>query len=203
MAFDSFMWNRLSWPEGEGLWFNIYLNKSNEWGTQPFLWYFYSALPRALLLTITFIPFCCKDLLKSVAVISFLFVTTYSFLPHKELRFVIYAIPMFNACAANTIAVVIEKFEENVKKKNESYLMQLFWNYWYPDLKSIENGNASAKDMNKYDAIPSNTKHLRRRGRHNCEDQLDEQYEKITAAQLQNSFEKNSTPTGWYLKNSF
>ena len=103
---DSFFWERLLWPEGELLYFNTVLNKSHEYGTSPFHWYFTSALPKAMACSFLFVPLGLLLLSKQgwfkVAPV-FVFLVLYSFLPHKELRFVFYALPMLSAVA--TIAI--------------------------------------------------------------------------------------------------
>ncbi|KAH7730454.1 GPI mannosyltransferase [Aphelenchoides avenae] len=99
---DSLMWKRLVWPEGEVIWFNVILNRSHEYGALPFLWYFTSAVPRAVLVSLPVSVLGCildRRLVQYVVPI-LAFLVTYSFLPHKELRFIIYAFPIINLPAA-------------------------------------------------------------------------------------------------------
>lgn len=102
---DSYFWDQWLWPELTVFYFNIIQNKSSEWGTQSWLWYLQKALPNALLLAY---PFAFLGLFRSqvekrffVPTLSFL--GLFSMLPHKELRFIFYIIPILNLTAASSI----------------------------------------------------------------------------------------------------
>ncbi|KAG5538761.1 hypothetical protein RHGRI_019344 [Rhododendron griersonianum] len=75
---DTIMWKKFVWPEFQVLWFNSVLNRSSEWGLGVIL-------DRRVVFYI-------------LPVVSY--VLLYSKLPHKELRFVISSVPMFNLSAA-------------------------------------------------------------------------------------------------------
>ena len=121
---DSLLWQRIVWPELEVWWFNTVDNRSSEWGTMPFHWYISNALPKGLLLTSLLIPLAFLNMrgwitakktnkqkisnntgtidytLLQFFIPTLGFVILYSFLPHKEIRFIFPSLPIFNACAA-------------------------------------------------------------------------------------------------------
>ena len=122
VVIDSIFWRRYLWPEGEVFYFNTILNKSSEWGVMPFHWYFTSALPRSLVSALFFVPlgmvdgwsfFRLQRTVLHMAIPVLLFVGLYSFLPHKELRFIFYAIPVLNGIASIGVSKVYRKIEKN------------------------------------------------------------------------------------------
>jgi alpha-1,6-mannosyltransferase len=106
---DSFFWQSFPlWPEWTAFYYNTIQGHSADWGVLPWHYYFSNALPRLLLNPATYlvcIPLAIlnpatrgRSLDLLVPLLSF--VAIYSFLPHKEWRFVLYVIPGLTAVAA-------------------------------------------------------------------------------------------------------
>lgn len=151
VPFDSVMWQRPLWPEGEVFYFNTILGKSKEWGTSPWHWYFSTALPKAMLLTLLLVPlstFRIAELAVAIernirsgdrirvppmAFASLVdtgrlqytipvvgFVVLYSFLGHKEVRFIFPALPILNLAAAEGMSKLVRlAVPENDKKEDD------------------------------------------------------------------------------------
>ncbi|KAI8940253.1 hypothetical protein NX059_003954 [Plenodomus lindquistii] len=106
---DSFFWQSFPlWPEWTAFYYNTIQGHSADWGVSPFPYYFTNALPRLMLNPATYL-LCIPVALLNVAtrrrsldlLIPLLsFIALYSFLPHKEWRFILYTIPGLTAVAA-------------------------------------------------------------------------------------------------------
>jgi alpha-1,6-mannosyltransferase len=100
---DSYFWSqKLLWPELYGLYFNVYLDKSSEWGVSPPYAYFTTHLPKLLLSGsfLALIGLLVDRKARSFTGPSLLFVALISSLAHKEWRFIIYTVPVLNVAAA-------------------------------------------------------------------------------------------------------
>ena len=93
------------WPELYGFYFNVILNKSHEWGVSPWHWYLTSALPKSITCSIPFIIIglfyqrrghLIDTNLIQILTPAFIYVALFSFLPHKELRFIMPSLTLIN-----------------------------------------------------------------------------------------------------------
>jgi alpha-1,6-mannosyltransferase len=120
LCVDSYFWDRWSYPELEVFYFNVVLNKSHAWGTLPWHWYFTHALPKALggayplAILGTYVQL---RLLSPIVMPAAGFVAIYSILPHKELRFIFYALPMFNVAAAVGLEWLNRRVRSNIRPR--------------------------------------------------------------------------------------
>ncbi|KAF2682738.1 glycosyltransferase family 22 protein [Lentithecium fluviatile CBS 122367] len=113
VAVDSFFWQSIPiWPEWTAFYYNTILGHSADWGVSPWHYYFANALPRLMLNPLTYLVCIPVSVLNAATrrrgldlLVPLLgFVGLYSFLPHKEWRFIVYVIPGLTAVAASGAA---------------------------------------------------------------------------------------------------
>lgn len=113
---DSYFWQKPLWPELWGFAYNVLHGGASNWGTSPWHYYFISALPRLLLnpITVFLIPLAVTHPATGrtacdLIIPPLLFVAIYSIQPHKEARFIFYAVPPLTAAAAQGASLVFTR----------------------------------------------------------------------------------------------
>ncbi|KAK3846785.1 MAG: Alg9-like mannosyltransferase family-domain-containing protein [Linnemannia gamsii] len=111
VAIDSWFWQTWMWAEGAVFWFNAVEGKSVAWGVSPWYTYFLVLLPKitGLALPLALAGTIVEQRLRRYLLPAGVFVAIYSFLGHKEWRFVIYVVPLLNLGAAITLAWVLKR----------------------------------------------------------------------------------------------
>ncbi|KAK3310638.1 Alg9-like mannosyltransferase family-domain-containing protein [Chaetomium strumarium] len=105
---DSYFWQRPLWPELWGFYYNVVRGSASNWGVSPWHYYFTSAVPRLLVNPLSYailIPHSLyhpslRRAATRLALPSLLFIAIYSLQPHKETRFIFYAVPPLTAAAS-------------------------------------------------------------------------------------------------------
>jgi alpha-1,6-mannosyltransferase len=118
---DSHLWQKPLWPELWGFYYNAVLGSSSNWGVSPWHYYFTSALPRLLLNPLSPVLIVLAAALpatgrsvRDLIIPSLSFVAIYSLQPHKEARFIFYAIPSLNAAAAVGAHVIFTRRSKSI-----------------------------------------------------------------------------------------
>ncbi|CCM00069.1 uncharacterized protein FIBRA_02096 [Fibroporia radiculosa] len=114
---DSYFWQQWPlWPELHGLYFNVIEGKSSEWGVLPYHTYFTSFLPKLLLasLPLSMIGFATDSRIRGHLGPALMFVGLISALGHKEWRFIIYVVPIFNIAAARGASRLVSRRKRTV-----------------------------------------------------------------------------------------
>jgi hypothetical protein len=118
MTIDTRLWDCPSFPELEALLFNIRDGHASEWGVEP--WYYYIlSIPKLLLNPFT-LPLIAATViltwytsistletirkLRYILLVPIIYITGFSFLPHKEWRFIIYIIPLLTTASSISAA---------------------------------------------------------------------------------------------------
>ena len=122
VAVDTHLWSTPSFPELEGLLFNVIGGHSSKWGVEPWNYYLFS-LPKLLLNPlapglIAYSIFITSksnipiiDVLRNlryIIIVPLLYVSGFSFLAHKEWRFIIYIVPLLTVATSISASYIYQ-----------------------------------------------------------------------------------------------
>ncbi|EPX74277.1 uncharacterized protein SOCG_03488 [Schizosaccharomyces octosporus yFS286] len=121
---DSWFWGTWCWPELQAFVFNVLEGKSSEWGTSPFYYYF-KRIPWIMMNPTLFVfglvSFLTVRSSRILLYVPFAFVFIFSFLKHKEWRFISYIIPWIDSSCAVGFSRLMQlngqnKMNNNIRK---------------------------------------------------------------------------------------
>ncbi|AET38218.1 dolichyl-P-Man:Man(7)GlcNAc(2)-PP-dolichol alpha-1,6-mannosyltransferase Ecym_2496 [Eremothecium cymbalariae DBVPG len=113
---DSYFWQTCCVPEISAFVFNVIDGQSSNWGTEPFMAYISTYLPKIFLLP-TFLLFgglgfkVAPRSFRIILLASILHIFGLSLQPHKEWRFIIYTIPSITLLCSTGVASLNSKFD--------------------------------------------------------------------------------------------
>ncbi|KAK7033826.1 mannosyltransferase [Favolaschia claudopus] len=114
VSVDSYLWGQpYLWPEYQSIYFNVVEGKSADWGTSPAHSYLTAHLPKLLLSALPLSLFAvfssAPKRLISLIFPSAVLVGAMSAIGHKEWRFVVYVIPIWNVVAARGMSAMVSQ----------------------------------------------------------------------------------------------
>ncbi|KAH9924097.1 glycosyltransferase family 22 protein [Amylocystis lapponica] len=114
---DSYSWQQWVWPEFYAIYFNVFLGKSAEWGVSPYYAYFIVMMPRVLLSStvLLFAGLYSDQRIRALLFPAGMFLMLISALGHKEWRFVVYVVPLFNIAAARGAVWLTSQAKKNLR----------------------------------------------------------------------------------------
>ncbi|EFP77688.2 dolichyl-P-Man:Man(7)GlcNAc(2)-PP-dolichol alpha-1,6-mannosyltransferase, variant 2 [Puccinia graminis f. sp. tritici] len=115
LPIDSYFWQKLTWPEGASLIFNVLEGKSAEWGVMPWHFYLTSSLPKLLGITypLALLGFVLNRKVFLLGACTLVFVVAMSCLGHKETRFIIYIVPVWNLSTSICVHRITSPFRHS------------------------------------------------------------------------------------------
>ncbi|CAL8120484.1 unnamed protein product [Orchesella dallaii] len=111
LALDSIMTSSLSITWLEFFKFNFLSGGSAEFGVHSPYWYLYSGLPSVLGPLLAFLPFgyFCSKKTRLLTIYATFYIVVYSFIPHKEIRFLLPVTPLLFPICASVVSTLIKK----------------------------------------------------------------------------------------------